>query len=72
MTMPRASKEQDSSEIGAKKGFFSKILNKVSTKKPLAVHKPSGSIHSEKSSSSKKEAAAKKSSTKVPNTARNQ
>jgi len=55
MTNPRASKgEQDSSEV-AKKGFFKKILNKVSSKKggiEASHHKTSSSISSQKSAAS--------------------
>ena len=48
MTNPRASKVEDSSE-GGKKGFFKKIINKVSAKKVVKIesnHKSSASISS--------------------------
>jgi len=53
MTNPRSSKAEDSSEGTAKKGFFKKILNKVSTKKLPKIestnHRTSSSINSYKS-----------------------
>jgi hypothetical protein len=48
MTNLRSSKAEDSSE-GAKKGFFKKILNNVSSKKKSKIesnHKTSSSISS--------------------------